>query len=65
MKKLKINTRKNKEKSKEEWIGNSELSARITVLVPLELHNKFKMKAIANNTDMSDVIREFIINYVD
>lgn len=64
MKKLKIKTRKQKEKSREEWIGNSELSERVTVLVPKDLHQKFKTKAISNDTDMSEVLRDFIIKYV-
>ena len=47
-------------------MGNKRkvLSSEIMVLVPPELHKKFKKSCTKNYKKMSEVLRDFIIGYV-
>jgi hypothetical protein len=38
---------------------------RLTIDIPPDLHTKFKLSAVAEGTDMKDLMIAFISNYVD
>jgi len=51
--------------TKEQWIGNPEPVARLTVEIPREKYYKFKEKLLKNKKNVADVVREFVDKYID
>lgn len=64
MKSLKIK-QPNKNLTKEQWIGNKDKPIiRMTVEIDEEQYQEFKLKALKNKKSVSELIRNFIGDYV-
>ena len=64
MKKFKIK-QPNKTLTKEQWIGNKDKPIiRMTVEIDEDQYQEFKLKALKNKKSVSELIRNFIGNYV-